>query len=650
MMRKLVALSGACLCLLGHAADSASVPAIDTLIAPNTYRFPVLSPSGARYAVVMPSDSAETLVTVELATGKAEPAMKTTEGRIIDLYWKGESDLVLFVRRHTGDTEFHTFHLGDRESKQPAALRRWFAVLVNILPDDPEHILIATPAPNSIIDASPTSAVFLRGSIRLDANLSKLNIRTGKAEPLVLESNFVNGWVTDRAGSPIALFGRFQERWFMIFTETGGRPRRRVDLGDKNSPDFLPFTLSPDGRRIVGLDLAAHDTATLIAWDPTNDQKEVLLLADGYDVLPAEGGLHDRVTLFAVDRAGGPSAPLYLDPTVQETQSMLAGALPNATNQIVSLSTDKSRAIVLSATPQHPGSLYLFDRQKKRLTKLGSLAPKITPSKMGESRLFSCQSRDGLALHGRLTLPPGSKTAVPAVVLVAELGARTGTGFDPLVQILSTRGYAVVQVDHRGKPGYGAKFSAAGDLQVTTGIPDDLVDAVDWLAGQGLIDAKRVALFGSQSGGLVAFHAAARHPNSFTVLINDHTPMDPARLKFTDFVFSRFSETELKEKFGGEAKQLDYLKSLDPLIVLAQIRAATFHYYAIDRRDRSYFAYGDKLKKRLGPDTPRTRFVTGAAYANFEEYLTKWDANVREQQNRFYAEVLSFLSANIGGR
>ena len=77
------------------------------------------------------------------------------------------------------------------------------------------------------------------------------------------------------------------------------------------------------------------------------------------------------------------------------------------------------------------------------------------------------KSRDGLTIHGYLTLPKGVAREEPARCRKSArrpMGSRR-MGLQPEVQFLANRGYAVLQMNFRGSTGYGRKFWAASFKQ-----------------------------------------------------------------------------------------------------------------------------------------------------------------------------------------
>ena len=129
--------------------------------------------------------------------------------------------------------------------------------------------------------------------------------------------------------------------------------------------------------------------------------------------------------------------------------------------------------------------------------------------------------RDGLKLQGYLTLPgPREGAPYPLVALVhGGPWARDIWGFDPEVQFLASRGYAVLQFNFRGSEGFGlSKGEAfAGDFR---GMVDDVADATRQLVAGGLADPRRLAIMGASFGGYAAAAAAAFHPDLYSCAVS----------------------------------------------------------------------------------------------------------------------------------
>jgi acetyl esterase/lipase len=143
--------------------------------------------------------------------------------------------------------------------------------------------------------------------------------------------------------------------------------------------------------------------------------------------------------------------------------------------------------------------------------------PVLEAAHVSVARHFSFSGRRGWTVHG-LYYPPtlagtqGQPGTDPPLVVTCH-GGPTGNadaGFDPVVQLLTSRGYAVAAVDYAGSTGYGRAYRDRlrgrwGEADV-----DDCVDAALHLAAQGLADPSRLAVRGSSAGGLTALGALVR--------------------------------------------------------------------------------------------------------------------------------------------
>jgi dipeptidyl aminopeptidase/acylaminoacyl peptidase len=131
-------------------------------------------------------------------------------------------------------------------------------------------------------------------------------------------------------------------------------------------------------------------------------------------------------------------------------------------------------------------------------------------------------SRDGLTIHGYLTLPNG-KAAKGLPVVVNPHGGpwyRDTWRFNPEVQFLASRGYAVFQMNFRGSTGYGRKFWETSFKQWGGTMQDDITDGVHWLVKQGIADPKRVAIYGGSYGGYATLAGVTLTPDLYAAAVD----------------------------------------------------------------------------------------------------------------------------------
>jgi dipeptidyl aminopeptidase/acylaminoacyl peptidase len=335
----------------------------------------------------------------------------------------------------------------------------------------------------------------------------------------------------------------------------------------------------------------------------------------GYDAAPADHRLsfaEQELTAPVFSRAkrdligvrfvtDGPRQQ-WFDPARAAVQRALDAARPGHVNMIVAANDAEDRFVVLSWSARNPGSYGLFDSKTSSYVALASRMGWIKPAEMGETFPFKCRTADGLTLGGYVTKPPGETNPAPRLPLVVllreEPWRRDVWGFDPWVQFLATRGYAVLQVNYRGSFGYGAEFHRKGVEQVG-GIDADIQAAVGWAIKTGVADAKRVAIVGRGFGGSCALVALARASSVYHCAVAIDSVVDwvdtlkkggaPARRFWMDTA-GLFSATVNDER----------LRELSPLNMVPSIAAPVLLIHATTSQHapiRGVKAFAEELEK-----------------------------------------------------
>src|SRR5262249_9211412 len=138
---------------------------------------------------------------------------------------------------------------------------------------------------------------------------------------------------------------------------------------------------------------------------------------------------------------------------------------PGEDVEFVSGTDDGSKAIALVQADADPGTFFLYDKASGKFSPLLQRASWINPDTLARKQPINLTARDGLKLQGYVTYPPGKENAknLPMVVFVhgGPFGVRDDWDYDPYVQAMATRGYAVLQVNFRGSSGYGYDFEQA---------------------------------------------------------------------------------------------------------------------------------------------------------------------------------------------
>jgi dipeptidyl aminopeptidase/acylaminoacyl peptidase len=105
----------------------------------------------------------------------------------------------------------------------------------------------------------------------------------------------------------------------------------------------------------------------------------------------------------------------------------------------------------------------------------------------------------------------GPAGELPPLIVTSHGGptAEAFSGFATSIQLFTSRGYAVLDVDYGGSTGYGKAYRKRLELQ--WGIVDvaDCVAGARYLAAQGLVDGERVAIRGGSASGYTTLAALA---------------------------------------------------------------------------------------------------------------------------------------------
>ena len=229
--------------------------------------------------------------------------------------------------------------------------------------------------------------------------------------------------------------------------------------------------------------------------------------------------------VLEVRYSGEDVPPRVIDPQRLALSKAFEKNFPEAKAFIVSESDDRSIAIVAVNGPQTPMDYYLYMAKENRLNFLRSAYSSLNPKRLSVVHDISFSARDGLNIPGYLTLPPdiSFESAKNLPLIVHPHGgpyARDFKRFDWVVQMLSSQGYAVLQINFRGSTGYGKAFEAAGRKEWGQAMQDDITDGTKWIIEQGIADPDRIAIFGGSYGGYAALMGAAKEPNLYRCAVS----------------------------------------------------------------------------------------------------------------------------------
>lgn len=507
-----LALSYACKAQADDA--TATPPPLDVYIRSPMVEQIALSPDGKRIAFVTPFGDGHRLGFFDIANPKVQ-ATNLGPLKIRDLIW-GDNDHIIFVNSHTevvkpfagGKHEFYQANVLDVRSHEAKRLlfgTSGFADIIfgrlgRIKIGDQYRPIAQTPRMNSDYELT----LF---SFELDSHAVH-NLGEG--------SKYTEGFVTTAEGRAVAYAELDDDRhiWRLFYNKGA----------DGTAPQFKKIYEIRDAEQFPKLMGLGRDGKSLvIALKNTDDD------GNDYHEISAEGVIGPVLDDGVADRA---RTPLFHPVTKclcgflvhddwftyrydDDLMKRLAEGVPQVIGAdrrftLVDFADDPRKMIVRSEAPGDAGSYIFIDFSTGDTRPVAVDYPALPAQWISEKAPITYKASDGLDIHGYLTLPQGKLAKDLPLIVLPHGGpqARDYIGFDPEPQAFASRGYAVLQPNFRGSTGYGASFRNAGNGEWGRKMQTDLLDGIANLARQGIVDPKRVAIYGASYGGYAALAGA----------------------------------------------------------------------------------------------------------------------------------------------
>ena len=487
------------------------------------------SPNGKYIACLVPFEHRMNLAVIDLEKGTKNLLTNFKDRQATQPSWASD-DRILFRVDDDGKESFALYAV-NRDGKDPVVLASGYSKA-----DSNEEVNVRFRSVLGRIEGDPKNILVLANITYRDwSDVATMNLKTGTMTKLIEAPGNVDYYLRDHAGQVrIAVIQKEQTRR-VLYRET--KTQRWVTLGEHHmdAPGWEPLAFDGDNQTLFIWSDVGRKTKAIYRYDTAERKQLGLVFADDtYDALEANGAaatsfssnlIVDPVKkkIVGLSYSADRTRFHWIDDEMRKIQEKLEASLPDTVHRPRQFAADGSKIIYLSTSDRDSGVYYLFDRQTQKVNELAVIKPGIDPDRMAAMKAVTFPARDGLTLHGYLTLPRGRPAKNLPLILHPHggpFGIRDEWNYNDEVQFYANRGFAVLQVNYRGSGGYGRAYEAAGFKKWGREMQDDLSDGVKWCIAQGIADPARVVISGASYGGYATMAGLTLTPELYCAGIN----------------------------------------------------------------------------------------------------------------------------------
>lgn len=497
-------------CQSGSKVEPAPIiPLKDFFKNPEKSRYQI-SPDGKFFSYMAPYESRMNIFVQEIGQDSAKRLTSETDRNVAGYFW-ANNNRILFLKDKGGDENFKLYGV-NIDGSNSICFTDFDGVRTQII-DDLEDI------PNEVI-----IGLNKRNPQVFDAY--RLNIETGDMKMIAENPGNIQGWMTDHDGKlrvaiAIAEDGISTQLLYRATEEEPFKVVLTTSFKDQLNPQFFTF----DNNSLYASSNLGRDKSAIVEFDIANG-KEIKVLYENpdYDV---EGLSYSRKrkVITSASYESWKNEKHFFDAESESIYKKITEKLQGYEIGLSSSTKAEDKFIVRTYSDRSLGSYYLYDVNSDKLDKIADVSPWINENDMATITPVEYKSRDGLTIHAYLTLPKGYtvENAKNLPVVINPHGgpwARDSWGFNPEVQFLANRGYAILQMNFRGSTGYGKSFWQASFKQWGLTMQEDITDGVNWLIEKGIADPKHVAIYGASYGGYATLQGIVKDPTLYAAAVD----------------------------------------------------------------------------------------------------------------------------------
>lgn len=493
-----------------------------------------ISPDGRHAFANISRDGQEYYAILDLTGKKAPPKFIASAGEfrnagdrtVAGVRWVGKDHVVLtlisreYFFGERGDVSRLIGYNINTGKAQPLAWEGAGGAAANILYVDHD---------NGTFLLQRQNLTYASGSDKRSPEVVQVDVESGKLKTVMRPNVIVGAWAADGNGVIRAGFGYDPDNGKRRVLYRSGDSGNLKTVYNKADEDFTGAGIEPQiflDEPDMAIVTSNKDGVTKVykANMETMELGEELFGVDGYDIGGAIANKDDNAMIgvsYVTDR----SRTKWFDPKLKAIQEqVLDPEFGEANARIISADEDYNRLILYIAKQNQSGGYYLYDVTTGDFGLLGWYDDNLRDYELNPVKMITYPASDGEKIEAVLTMPRhrvGQKN-LPVVMIThgGPFGPRDNAEYNDWAQAMAELGYVVVQPNYRGSGGYGAEWIKKGrDDGFGLRMQDDLNDAIDYLAAEGIVDKNRACMMGWSYGGYASARAAQRDPDRWRCTI-----------------------------------------------------------------------------------------------------------------------------------